>query len=76
MLLDEQGAILTCSMRAPTRRNSPSRDPQGSLRGTFRVLRGGSWMERPLELWAGYRGWDETTYWGPTLGFRYANDAP
>lgn len=57
-------------------RNSPARDPQGPLRGTFRVLRGGSWMERPLELRAGYRGWDEMTYWGPTLGFRCANDAP
>ncbi|MBS0164039.1 MAG: SUMF1/EgtB/PvdO family nonheme iron enzyme [Nitrospira sp.] len=57
-------------------RTSPARDPQGPLRGTFRVLRGGSWMERPLELRAGYRGWDEMTYWGPTLGFRCANDAP
>jgi len=57
-------------------RTSPTRDPQGPLRGSFRVLRGGSWMERPLELRAGYRGWDEMTYWGPTLGFRCANDAP
>ncbi len=57
-------------------RSSPARDPQGPLRGTFRVLRGGSWLERPLELRAGYRGWDEMTYWGPTLGFRCANDAP
>lgn len=57
-------------------RSSPSRDPQGPLRGTFRVLRGGSWMERPLELRTSYRGWDEMTYWGPTLGFRCANDAP
>lgn len=57
-------------------RISPTRDPQGPLRGTFRVLRGGSWMERPLELRAGYRGWDEMTYWGPTLGFRCAVDAP
>ena len=55
---------------------SPARDPQGPLRGSFRVLRGGSWMERPLELRAGYRGWDEMTYWGPTLGFRCATDAP
>jgi formylglycine-generating enzyme required for sulfatase activity len=57
-------------------RSSPSRDPQGPLRGTFRVLRGGSWMERPLELRASYRGWDDMTYWGPTLGFRCANDLP
>jgi formylglycine-generating enzyme required for sulfatase activity len=57
-------------------RTSPSRDPQGPLRGTFRVLRGGSWMERPIELRTSYRGWDEMTYWGPTLGFRCANDVP
>lgn len=57
-------------------RSSPSRDPQGPLRGTFRVLRGGSWMERPLELRTSYRGWDEMTYWGPTLGFRCATDVP
>lgn len=57
-------------------RTSPARDPQGPLRGTFRVLRGGSWMERPLELRASYRGWDEMTYWGPTLGFRCATDVP
>ncbi len=57
-------------------RTSPSRDPQGPLRGTFRVLRGGSWLERPLELRASYRGWDEMTYWGPTLGFRCATDVP
>ncbi|MCE3222193.1 MAG: exported protein of unknown function [Nitrospira sp.] len=57
-------------------RTSPSRDPQGPLRGTFRVLRGGSWIERPIELRAGYRAWDEMTYWGPTLGFRCANDVP
>jgi formylglycine-generating enzyme required for sulfatase activity len=57
-------------------RSTPSRDPQGPLRGTFRVLRGGSWMERPVELRTGYRAWDEMTYWGPTLGFRCANDVP
>jgi formylglycine-generating enzyme required for sulfatase activity len=57
-------------------RTSPPRDPQGPLRGTFRVLRGGSWMERPVELRTGYRAWDEMTYWGPTLGFRCANDVP
>lgn len=57
-------------------RTSPSRDPQGPLRGSFRVLRGGSWMERPLELRVSHRGWDEMTYWGPTLGFRCATDGP
>jgi|GEM_PF-702665 formylglycine-generating enzyme required for sulfatase activity len=55
---------------------SPARDPQGPLRGSFRVLRGGDWNERPLELRASYRSWDEMTYWGPALGFRCAQDVP
>jgi len=54
----------------------PSHDPQGPLRGSFRVLRGGDWSQGQLELRASYRGWDEMTYWGPTLGFRCADDVP
>lgn len=57
-------------------RTAPARDPQGPLRGSFRVLRGGGWTEGALELRVSYRGWDEMTYWGPTLGFRCANDVP
>ena len=37
---------------------SPARDPQGPLRGSFRVLRGGEWNEKPSNLQASYRGWD------------------
>ena len=55
---------------------APSHDPQGPPRGSFRVLRGGDWSQSPLELRASYRGWDEMTYWGPTLGFRCADDVP
>jgi formylglycine-generating enzyme required for sulfatase activity len=55
---------------------SPARDPQGPLRGSFRVLRGGEWNEKPSNLQASYRGWDEVTYWGPTLGVRCAEDVP
>ncbi|MGE3153458.1 MAG: SUMF1/EgtB/PvdO family nonheme iron enzyme [Nitrospiraceae bacterium] len=55
---------------------APPRDPQGPPRGSFRVLRGGDWGQGPLELQTSYRGWDEMTYWGPTLGFRCAADAP
>jgi formylglycine-generating enzyme required for sulfatase activity len=54
----------------------PSHDPQGPLSGTFRVLRGGDWSQSPLELRASFRGWDDMTYWGPTLGFRCAADVP
>ena len=55
---------------------SSSRDPQGPLRGSFRVLRGAGWNERLPELRVSYRGWDDMTYWGPTLGFRCAMDVP
>lgn len=55
---------------------SPARDPQGPLRGSFRVLRGGEWNEKVPNLQASYRGWDEVTYWGPTLGMRCAEDVP
>jgi formylglycine-generating enzyme required for sulfatase activity len=57
-------------------RSTPARDPQGPLRGSFRVLRGGESSNRPLELRASYRGWDDMTYWGPSLGFRCAEDGP
>lgn len=55
---------------------SPSHDPQGPVRGSFRVLRGGPLSERPLEAHVSYRSWDEMTYWGPALGFRCADDVP
>jgi len=55
---------------------SPARDPQGPPRGSFRVLRGGEWNEKPPDLRASYRGWDDVTYWGPTLGVRCAEDVP
>ena len=55
---------------------APVRDPQGPLRGSFRVLRGGDWSQSPSELRVSYRGWDEMTYWGPSLGFRCAADVP
>jgi len=54
----------------------PSQDPQGPLRGTFRVLRGGDWSQSPLELRGSFRAWDDMTYWGPSLGFRCAADVP
>lgn len=57
-------------------RLSPLRDPQGPVRGSFRVLRGGEYNDRPLELRASYRSWDDMTYWGPSLGFRCAADIP
>ncbi len=55
---------------------APRQDPQGPLRGSCRVLRGGDWSQGPLELRASTRAWDEMTYWGPTLGVRCAADVP
>lgn len=55
---------------------SSARDPQGPLRGSFRVLRGAGWNEKLPELRSSYRGWDDMTYWGPTLGVRCAMDLP
>jgi formylglycine-generating enzyme required for sulfatase activity/S1-C subfamily serine protease len=55
---------------------APSHDPQGPLRGSFRVLRGGDWSQSAPELRASVRAWDEMTYWGPRLGFRCAADVP
>jgi formylglycine-generating enzyme required for sulfatase activity len=55
---------------------SPVQDPQGPVRGSFRVLRGGELSELPLSHHVSNRSWDEMTYWGPTLGFRCALDVP
>ena len=55
---------------------SPARDPQGPSRGSFRVLRGGEWNEKTPNFQASYRGWDDVTYWGQTLGMRCAEDVP
>ena len=55
---------------------APSQNPQGPVRGSFRILRGGDWSQSPLELQVSYRGWDEMTYWGPKLGFRCAAEVP
>ncbi|MEK7300905.1 MAG: formylglycine-generating enzyme family protein, partial [Nitrospirota bacterium] len=57
-------------------RSAPARDPQGPVRGSFRVLRGSEAGDHPLESRASYRSWDDMTYWGPSLGFRCANDLP
>lgn len=53
---------------------SSTHDPQGPSRGSFRVLRGGEWNEKSPNLQVSYRGWDDATYWGPTLGVRCAEE--
>jgi formylglycine-generating enzyme required for sulfatase activity len=54
---------------------SPAQDPKGSLAGTRRVLRGGSWLDDASNLRASYRVRDLPTYHDSLVGFRCVQDA-
>jgi formylglycine-generating enzyme required for sulfatase activity len=47
-------------------------DPKGPERGATRVVRGGSWNERPEELRVTNRAQMTPTVIGPVFGFRCA----
>ena len=49
---------------------SDKRDPKGPQTGITRVLRGGSWSDRPLRCRAVYRGWNGASYRYGNVGFR------
>jgi formylglycine-generating enzyme required for sulfatase activity len=51
---------------------SPRQDPPGPPRGSFRVLRGGSWYGFGQICRSAYRGRVGSTVWGNGLGFRVA----
>jgi formylglycine-generating enzyme required for sulfatase activity len=56
---------------------APAADPKGPLRGTLRVIRGGSWFEA-TEMCLAYRrnyGAKGKDHRNPWLGFRCAADA-
>jgi formylglycine-generating enzyme required for sulfatase activity len=49
---------------------SPEKDPQGPVRGTTRVLRGGCWCYNGRECRAAYRGNEAPGFQDGTIGFR------
>ncbi len=54
---------------------SPSKNPQGPVSGTHRVLRGGAWGSNRMQLQSTYRYYDQPTYRGFNVGFRCVKDA-
>jgi formylglycine-generating enzyme len=53
-------------------KNSPRDNPQGPASGSYRVLRGGSWYNRPWGVRAAIRNWDNPDYRFNNIGFRLA----
>jgi sulfatase modifying factor 1 len=53
---------------------SPPKDPAGPPSGESRVLRGGSWVSRPMLLRTSDRYWVTTVYWVHYFGFRVVRD--
>ena len=56
-------------------RSSPDDNPQGPLRGTEKVLRGGSWKDSSVEIRSTNREAQKPTYSSNAIGFRCAKDA-
>ncbi len=50
--------------------NSPTKNPQGSLSGHFRILRGGSWSHDSQNCRVARRLWFFPNYWVSRSGFR------
>ena len=57
-------------------RNSPPKNPQGPLTGTFRGWRGGSWNDHHSRLESADRAKNGPNVRKDTVGFRCAQDAP
>lgn len=55
-------------------KNSPSRNPKGPTNGTYRVLRGGSWVSDPRSVRCAFRYCGEPTNRSDFIGFRCAQD--
>jgi sulfatase modifying factor 1 len=56
--------------------DSPRSNPQGPSSGQYRVLRGGSWDNRPEYVRAAYRVWSEPADRNNNNGFRLSLSAP
>ena len=54
--------------------SSPDADPPGPLSGAFRVLRGGSWGDKPADVRCARRGGGTPGYRGNGSGFRVIMD--
>jgi formylglycine-generating enzyme required for sulfatase activity len=55
---------------------SPAKNPSGASSGQAKVLRGGSWFNRPFVLRSANRGWSSASDRNGDIGFRCAQDAP
>jgi sulfatase modifying factor 1 len=55
-------------------KQSPEQDPQGPSRGSFRVLRGGSWLNLTRNTRSAYRGRLAADFRGGSFGFRVVRE--
>jgi formylglycine-generating enzyme len=56
---------------------APDRNPQGPVKGLYKVLRGGSWFDQPpLFLTCAYRSWARQAERSATIGFRCVKSFP
>jgi formylglycine-generating enzyme required for sulfatase activity len=51
---------------------APDRNPPGPAKGIYRVLRGGSWFDKPDFLTCSHRSWARPGERSPNIGFRCA----
>jgi len=55
-------------------KQSPEQDPQGPSRGSFRVLRGGSWRNYSRDSRSAFLLWDVADYLSSLNGFRLVRE--
>ena len=55
-------------------KQSPAQDPTGPVTGSFRVLRCGSWSDRPRYTRSALRNWLDAVNRGNNLGFRLVRE--
>lgn len=51
-------------------KDAPERNPQGPASGIYRVLRGGSWFDKPDFMTCAHRSWARPAERSPNIGFR------
>jgi formylglycine-generating enzyme required for sulfatase activity len=54
----------------------PDRNPKGPSSGQYRVLRGGTWFNAPVDVRSANRYWLPPSLRNDSLGFRCAQDSP